>query len=119
MIFSRKMEAETLHKMIVIYCKQIHGGFNQELCPECQEIEQYALTRIDKCPYAEQKPVCSKCRIHCYKPEMRDRIKKIMRYSGPRMLTKHPLLTIRYLYRKQFANQEGIVRGIPRGKNEH
>ena len=34
---------------------------------------------------------------HCYKPEMRERIRQVMRYSGPRMITKHPVAAIRHL----------------------
>ena len=39
------------------------------------------------------KPTCSKCPVHCYKPEMRDRIREVMRYAGPRMYKRHPILT--------------------------
>ncbi len=26
---------------------------------------------------------CSNCRVHCYSPDMRQQIKKVMRFSGP------------------------------------
>ncbi|MGE5381735.1 MAG: nitrous oxide-stimulated promoter family protein [Methylocystaceae bacterium] len=105
MALSRKLEAETVDKMIKLYCRDIHNNSGQMLCPSCQKVEQYALTRIDKCPFGDQKPVCSRCQVHCYKPEMREKIKSIMRYSGPRMLTRHPLLAIRYLYRKNLKSR--------------
>jgi hypothetical protein len=32
--------------------------------------------------------------MHCYKPAMREKIKDVMRYSGPRMSYRHPLLAL-------------------------
>ncbi len=57
----------------------------------------YALTRLDKCPLKSDKPTCAKCPVHCYKPEMRNRIKDVMRFSGPRMLSRHPVLAVLHL----------------------
>lgn len=45
----------------------------------------------------KQKHFCANCRVHCYKPEMRERIKTVMHFSGPRMLLYYPLATIRHL----------------------
>ena len=52
------------------------------------------MQRIDRCPYQEDKPTCAKCPIHCYKPAMRERVRQVMRYAGPRMLLYHPVLAI-------------------------
>jgi len=104
MAFSRRLEKETIQKMIMIYCKEMHGTKNNELCSECSNLFNYAKQRIDKCFYGDRKPVCSKCKVHCYKPEMRNRIKEVMRYSGPRMLLKSPVLSLRYMYRKRFKS---------------
>ncbi|NBJ17032.1 MAG: nitrous oxide-stimulated promoter family protein [Dehalobacter sp. 4CP] len=49
---------------------------------------------IEKCIFDEKKPICAKCKIHCYKAEMRQEIKKVMRYSGSKMLIKHPILAL-------------------------
>jgi hypothetical protein len=103
MAFSRRLESETIKKMIMIYCRAVHGG-GHGLCGECSDLLNYALQRIDKCFYGDQKPVCSKCEVHCYKPAMRNKIKDVMRYSGPRMLLKSPVLSLRYLYRKRFKS---------------
>jgi hypothetical protein len=80
--------------MVGIYCDAHHGGPGKSLCDECQEFMGYAELRLQKCPYGEDKPTCSNCPIHCYKPERRDQAKKIMRYAGPRMLFRHPWLAI-------------------------
>lgn len=103
MAFSKRLEKDTLKKMLLIYCRKYHGK-RKELCPECLKILDYAGQRMDKCIYGDNKPVCSKCPIHCFKPEMRVAVKKVMRYSGPRMLWRSPILTARYMYRKRFKS---------------
>jgi len=61
---------------------------------ECRALLIYVQERMDSCPYQEGKPACSGCPVHCHKPAMRENIRQIMRYSGPRMLLRHPLLTL-------------------------
>ena len=61
-----------------------------------RQLHDYALTRIDKCPFMETKTFCSACKVHCYKPEMREKIRAVMRWAGPRMLPVHPVLSIRH-----------------------
>ncbi|MDD4592642.1 MAG: nitrous oxide-stimulated promoter family protein [Parabacteroides sp.] len=82
----------------------MHGGNRGQLCPECQQLLEYAGHRLDKCPYGENKPVCGRCPIHCYKPEKREAVRQVMRYSGPRMLWRSPVLTASYMYRKKFKS---------------
>jgi hypothetical protein len=88
-------EKKTIKAMVKIYCKAKHNT-KKELCPECAEFFGYAEMRLDKCPFQENKTTCGKCRIHCYKPEMREKVKAIMRYSGPRMLLHHPGLAMHH-----------------------
>jgi len=97
-IFSNKMkrEAETIKAMVGIYCKDHHTK-KVENCEECLEIQKYALDRLFYCPFQEDKPSCKNCPIHCYKPTMKEDVKKVMRYAGPRMLMRHPVLTIYHL----------------------
>ena len=85
-------ERRTIRKMVDIYCKDHHG--TDALCEDCSVFMDYAEVRLDKCPFGEDKPTCSNCPVHCYKPAYRDKAKEIMRYSGPRMLLRHPVLTI-------------------------
>ena len=86
-------ESQTLEVMIALYCRRQHGS-GTALCPQCQELLDYSLIRLKHCPYQQGKTTCAKCPTHCYKPEMRSRIRMVMRYSGPRMLFCHPLLTM-------------------------
>ena len=88
-------EKNTVETMVGMYCRGVHGR-RDGLCPECSELLGYAFGRIDSCPLRDRKVRCSKCEIHCYSPEMRERIRAVMRYSGPRMLT-HPVMALRHL----------------------
>ena len=92
----REREKETVSYMIALYCRKQHGG-KKELCPECKELLEYARLRSDKCPFMETKTFCSNCKVHCYKPEMREKIRKVMRFSGPRMIVTHPVMAMRHV----------------------
>lgn len=87
-------ERVTMGKMVGIYCAAHHERPDGGLCAECRQFLDYAETRLHKCPYGEQKPTCANCPVHCYKPRQREHAKKIMRYAGPRMLLRHPILAI-------------------------
>lgn len=93
-----KTEKATVKAMIEIYCKSNHKGKN--ICEDCHQLIDYALLRTDKCKYKENKPACQKCVTHCYKPEYREKIKEVMRFSGPRMIFWHPLLALKHLLNK-------------------
>lgn len=83
--------------MMVIYCKGRHGS-KGELCHQCKELEAYAIKRLDRCRYGNKKPTCKVCPIHCYAPDMRAKMKEMMRYSGMRMLLFHPIYSIKHFY---------------------
>jgi predicted amidophosphoribosyltransferase len=91
-----KRERKTIEAMIRLYCRDHHGG-EGELCSECEELLDYALARLDRCPFRENKPTCAKCPVHCYKPDMREQVRAVMRYAGPRMLRRHPVLAVLHL----------------------
>ena len=90
-------ERKTVILMIQMYCSRFHAAVLPP-CPECDQLTRYAAQRIDRCVYRGQKPVCAKCDIHCYKPKMRESIRGVMRYSGPRMLLHHPVLGITHFF---------------------
>lgn len=94
----REREKHVASEMIALYCRGNHGRRRGDgLCPACAELDTYARLRSDRCPFMETKTFCSNCKVHCYKPEMRDRIRAVMRYSGPRMLLNHPLMTLHHM----------------------
>ncbi|MBV5319014.1 MAG: nitrous oxide-stimulated promoter family protein, partial [Desulfobulbaceae bacterium] len=78
------------------FCRDRHGT-QEMLCKDCQALLTYAHQRLHYCPLQEQKTTCGKCPVHCYALGMRQKIQKIMRYAGPRMLLSHPILTIAHL----------------------
>ena len=93
----RNDEKLLVSEMIALYCRKQHHSPKENLCPECQQLHDYALARIEHCPFMETKIFCSACKVHCYKPEMREHIRTVMRWAGPRMLPVHPILSIRHV----------------------
>jgi hypothetical protein len=91
-----KRERQTAEAMINIYCRH-HHHTKEELCGECKELLEYAKFRLENCPFQENKTTCGNCPIHCYKPNMRGKIRAVMRYAGPRMIWYHPLLAIGHM----------------------
>lgn len=88
-------EKKVLERMVAIYCRgNRHGDVP---CEKCRALLDYAYHRLDKCKFGEDKMFCSKCPIHCYKPKMREHIREVMRYSGPRMIFYHPIIAIKHM----------------------
>lgn len=92
----REREKELVSQMIALYCRKKHGT-RKGLCKECEELMTYAIMRSDKCPFMETKTFCSNCRVHCYKPVMREKIREVMKFSGPRMIFTHPIIVVRHM----------------------
>ena len=89
-------ERRTVAAMVALRCRDLHGT-DGELCTECRTLGDYADYRLDRCPYGDEKPTCVNCPIHCYAKTERAQMKEVMRYSGPRMLLRHPILAIRHM----------------------
>lgn len=89
-------EARTVEAMVRIYCRGQHGD-SEGLCPACRELLVYARRRLERCPFGEGKTTCARCPVHCYRPAMRERVRAVMRYAGPRMVWRHPLLALQHL----------------------
>ena len=92
----RAREQRIVEQMISLYCRKNHK-VGKGLCPGCRELCDYAKLRSQKCPFMENKTFCANCKVNCYKPEMREKIRKVMRYSGPRIILYHPLLACWHL----------------------
>lgn len=103
-----RREKLTVSFMIARYCSGHHerasrehrcnnGSRNISLCRECYTLHLYAMRRLSLCQFGEGKSTCVECPVHCYKPAMRTQIKDVMKYSGPRMLLSHPVLTVWHL----------------------
>ncbi len=92
----REKEKAMVSQMIALYCKKKHHT-KDGLCSECAALDAYARERSDKCPFMETKTFCSNCRVHCYKKDMREQIRQVMRFSGPRMIFRHPVAAISHV----------------------
>lgn len=90
-----RKEKDTVEFMIRLYCRRRHGA--EGLCAECKDLLRYSQARLDSCPFGDSKKSCRKCSIHCYSPEMREKIREVMRYSGPRMFFYSPFEAFRHI----------------------
>lgn len=90
-------ELNTVSFMIALYCHKKHKTKKGEMCDDCKELQEYCKYRLSICTWGDKKPFCSNCPIHCYDKEHREKIRDIMRYSGPRMLFYHPVLAIKHV----------------------
>lgn len=101
----RAREEKTVSQMIALYCAANHDAAcrthtavcGEAVCESCAKLDEYAALRTRRCRKMDAKTSCDACENHCYKPEMREKIREVMRFSGPRMITKHPIAAIRHL----------------------
>jgi hypothetical protein len=91
-----RREKQTIGVMIGMYCRARHG-VPSALCNECGALLAYAHRKIDACVFHSHKPVCNGCRMHCYAQGMREEVRDVMRFSGPRMLVSHPVLGVLHM----------------------
>ena len=101
-----RREEKTIRVMIALYCGHHHGGGGRplgaetsaaELCAECAALLTYARFRLAGCRFSHGKPTCARCTVHCYRTDMRERVRVVMRFSGPRMVIRHPLLAVAHV----------------------
>lgn len=101
----RERETRTVSQMVAIYCAGNHpkekrteqATCGEPLCSACKALDDYACLRTQRCRRMGEKVSCEMCSNHCYAPTMREQIRQVMRYAGPRMLKKHPISAIRHL----------------------
>lgn len=97
-----RREKMTIRYMVEIYCRG-HHRTGDGLCEECRGLLDYAMERIGRCPYRSRKPACSGCPVHCYRADWREQVRRVMRYAGPRIALRHPILALFHL--------AGVIRG--------
>ncbi|MBN1607625.1 MAG: nitrous oxide-stimulated promoter family protein [Polyangiaceae bacterium] len=97
-----RREWKTVRAMVEMYCQHHHRG--GAVCPECQALLEYVRRRLDRCPFGIDRPTCAQCPIHCYRATERQRIREIMRWAGPRMTWRHPVLALVHLMRDRWLS---------------
>jgi hypothetical protein len=92
----RERESVIVHAMIKMYCDANHEseGF---LCVECESLSKYAEKRLFSCMYGEIKPVCKHCPVHCYSPAMREQMRQVMKWAGPKMIFRNPVFAVMHI----------------------
>lgn len=112
----RLQDAEILTTFVSIYCDGHHqdqerspweprgilgdllSGEPPVLCPECARLLGYSLGRRLLCPY-EPKPACKKCETPCYREGHRQQMRRVMKYSGLRLILRGRLdVLLRYFF---------------------
>ena len=96
----RRQEKDMLSKMISLYCRKKHRPVREVLCNDCSEIMGYSHERCDSCPHIAAKTSCKRCKTPCYRPDMREKIRTIMSWAGPRIILHHPIAVIRWKFRR-------------------
>lgn len=110
-----KADSATLAKMVNIYCDDNHtkdiksdikrrgllGSIDIDpasICADCGNLLMHGLIRLQNCPI-DPKPRCKHCPNPCYSGEYREFVKKVMRYSGLKMIKTGRIdLIWKYLY---------------------
>ncbi len=90
----RAREFRTIVAMLRMYCRAHHGPKGAPLCADCTALHDYARRRLERCVFGAAKPTCANCAVHCYKAVMRERVRRVMRWAGPRMIWRHPVLAV-------------------------
>lgn len=97
-LFKSRRERELIIAvtMIRMHCLSEHRA-GKTVCHSCNQLVLYTTQRLNRCKFGDGKPVCKDCEVHCYSPEKREEIRKIMRWAGPKMLYRHPLYALIHL----------------------
>jgi len=83
----------------------VYGRKTPVVCDECAELLRYAEQRRAFCP-KDPKPFCSTCDTHCYRPAMREHMRDVMRYAGPRsMFHGYAIQGVRHLLESRAARK--------------
>jgi hypothetical protein len=94
----RRRELKTIASMVRMYCRgQGHERGEAPLCGDCSALFEYASRRLERCVFGDAKPACANCLVHCYKADRREQIRVVMRWAGPRMMLRHPIMAIGHL----------------------
>ena len=105
-------ELTTVQAMALIHCREVHGT-QEGLCAACQALMDYATRRLDRCVFGDDKPTCANCKVHCYNAENREKMRTMMRYAGPKMICRHPVLAIHHVIDGRRPAPE-----LPKGKSK-
>jgi len=87
----RARELRTIAAMVRLYCRGHGHQGRSPLCAECAALLEYATRRLERCVFGDAKPTCTNCLVHCYSADMREQVRVVMKWAGPRMVWRHPI----------------------------
>ncbi|HEY0886972.1 MAG TPA: nitrous oxide-stimulated promoter family protein [Ramlibacter sp.] len=93
----RRRELKIIQTMVGLYCRGKRHAGRAPLCTDCAALLEYATRRLERCVFGDAKPTCAKCVVHCYRTDMRERIRAVMRWAGPRMMLRHPIMAMSHM----------------------
>jgi len=93
----RARELKTIEAMLRLYCRGHGHERSAPLCADCAALFEYATRRLERCIFGDSKPTCTNCLVHCYSAQAREQVRVVMRWAGPRMLLRHPILSVFHL----------------------
>jgi hypothetical protein len=97
--FLRRARAlKTIEAMLRMYCDGNNHPRREAICTDCAALLNYASRRLKRCVFGDAKPNCAACVVHCYRADMRELIRTVMRWAGPRMLLRHPILSLSHMF---------------------
>ena len=109
-----KRDIQILIRFVHIFCLEKHGEDSKkpfsspfeevaslierevQLCESCSELLTYGVRKRFRCPH-NPKPMCKKCETQCYSQDYKQRVREVMRFSGP-YLIKRGRLDLLYHY---------------------
>ena len=94
----RARELKTIEAMLRLYCRGHDHSPRAPLCADCAALLEYATRRLERCVFGDAKPTCTNCVVHCYSAEQREQVRVVMKWAGPRMAWRHPILSIFHLF---------------------
>jgi hypothetical protein len=89
----RARELKTIQAMLHLYCRRHAHRGGSPLCPRCAALFEYATRRLERCVFGDAKPTCANCLVHCYSADRREEVRVVMKWAGPRMTWRHPVLS--------------------------
>lgn len=110
----RRRELKIIQTMVGLYCRGKRHEGRAPLCTDCAALLEYATRRLERCVFGDAKPTCANCVVHCYRAEMREQIRAVMRWAGPRMMLRHPIMAIGHM-----LDERRPVPMLPMKKNQH
>ncbi len=94
----RARELTIISAMLRLYCRGHDHPGRAPLCADCAELLDYATRRLERCVFGDAKPTCANCTVHCYSAQQRERVRRVMKWAGPRMSLRHPLLALYHAF---------------------